>query len=68
MTRYRIVIDGRLSARLANSLDGVELEADDAGTALLVEIASTAELDGLLQRLGDLGLDVVSLGQQPAPT
>ncbi len=65
MTRYRIVIDGRLTARLARSLDGVELDTDGAGTALLVKVAGAAELDGLLQRLGDLGLSVVSLSQEP---
>lgn len=67
MTRYRIVIDGRLTARLASSLEGVALDVDDAGTALLVDVASAVDLDELLQRLGDLGLNVVSLGQQPAP-
>lgn len=68
MTRYRIVIDGRLTARLASSLEGVALDVDDAGTALLVDVASAVDLDGLLQRLGDLGLNIVSLDQQPAPT
>lgn len=68
MTYYRIVIDGRLTSRLANRLEGVELEPDDAGTALLAKVASAAELDRLLQRLGDLGLEVVSLDQQPAQT
>jgi hypothetical protein len=68
VTRYRIVIDGRLTARLASSLEGVALDVDDAGTALLVDVASAVDLDGLLQRLGDLGLNIVSLDQQPAPT
>jgi hypothetical protein len=66
VTRYRIAIDGRLTARLASGLDGVELESGETGSALLAEVASAAELDGLLQRLGDLGIDVVSLEQRPA--
>lgn len=68
MTRYRIAIEGRITARLASGLDGVEL-ADDAaaGTALLAEVEGAAELDRLLQRLGDLGIEVVSLGQDPEP-
>lgn len=64
MARYRIVIEGRLTSRLVDGLDGVELEAGESGSALLAEVASAAELDGLLQRLGDLGIDVVSLDQR----
>lgn len=67
MTRYRIVIEGRLTGRLAGGLDGVELAQDGAGTALLADVASAAQLDALLRRLGDLGLAVVSLGQEAEP-
>jgi hypothetical protein len=65
--RYRIVIDGRLTSRLASNIDAAELEAHEGGTALLVDVANAAELDALLQRLGDLGLNVVSLEQEPQP-
>ena len=65
--RYRIFIDGRLTSRLASSLDGVELAPSGAGTALLVDVANAAQLDALLQRLGDLGLRVVSLDAGTTP-
>ena len=65
--RYRILIDGRLTSRLARNLDAVELELCGSGMALLVDVADAAELDDLLQRLGDLGLTVVSLEQEPQP-
>lgn len=62
--RYRIVIDARLTSRLAGNIDAVAMEPEGAGMALLVDVANTAELDALLQSLGDLGLTVVSLEQE----
>jgi hypothetical protein len=65
--RYRILIDGRLTSRLANSIDAVELDPHGRGMVVVVDVVDAAELDALLQRLGDLGVDVVSLQQQPQP-
>lgn len=63
--RYRVLIDSRLTSRLASSIDAVELEATGRGMALLVDVADPSELDALLQRLGDLGVNVVGLEQEP---
>lgn len=63
--RYRILIDGRLTSRLAGNIDALAFEPRGRGMALIVELADAAELDGLLQRLGDLGVSVISLEQQP---
>ena len=65
--RYRILTDGRLTSRLASSIDAVELEPSGRGMALLVDVADPWELDALLERLGDLGVNVVSLEQEPQP-
>jgi hypothetical protein len=65
--RYRILIDARLTSRLARNIDVVDMEPEGCGMALLVEVADAAELDALLHRLGDLGLTVVSLEQEPQP-
>jgi hypothetical protein len=65
--RYRILIDGRLTSRLASNIDAARWEPRGRGMVLLVDVAGAAELDALLQRLGDLGVDVVSLEQQPQP-
>ena len=65
--RYRILIDSRLTSRLASSIDAVELEPTGRGMALLVDVADPSELDALLERLGDLGVNVVSLEQEPPP-
>jgi hypothetical protein len=67
MIRYRILIEGRLTSRLASSIDAVELEPTVDGMALLVDVADPSELDALLERLGDLGVNVVSLEQEPQP-
>lgn len=67
VTRYRILIDARLTSRLARNIDAVEMEPEGSGMALRVDLADAAELDALLQRLGDLGLTVVSLEQEAQP-
>lgn len=65
--RYRILIDGRLTSRLASNLDAVKLEPCGRGMAVFVDVADASALDALLARLGDLGLSVVSLEQEPQP-
>jgi hypothetical protein len=62
--RYRILIDARLTSRLARNIDAVAMAPEGSGMALLVDVANTADLDALLQSLGDLGLTLVSLEQQ----
>ncbi len=63
--RYRIVIDGRIGPRLANSLEHVELEPRGDETDLLADVETATELDALLARLADLGLEVNRLSQEP---
>jgi hypothetical protein len=65
--RYRILIDARITWRLARNIDAVEMEPAGSGMALLVDVADAAELDALLRRLGDFGLTVVSLEQETQP-
>jgi hypothetical protein len=65
--RYRILIDARLTSRLARSIDAVAMEPERSGMTLVVDVADAAELDALLQRLGDLGVRVVSLEQEAQP-
>jgi hypothetical protein len=67
VTRYRILVRGRLTSRLMSGIEGVEMEQSGDDTALLASIATSGELDVLLERLGDLGIEVVSLGQEPGP-
>jgi hypothetical protein len=65
--RYRIRIEARLTSRLTRNIEAVEIEPAGSGTALLVNVFDAAELEALLQRLGDLGLTVISLEQEPQP-
>jgi ABC-type branched-subunit amino acid transport system substrate-binding protein len=65
--RYRIVIDTKLTSRLAGNIGAVEVAPHGSGMALVVEVADAAGLNARLQRLGDLGLTVVSLEQEQRP-
>jgi hypothetical protein len=65
--RYRILIDARLTSRLARSFDAVAMEPEGSGMTLVVDVADAGELDALLRRLGDLGVTVVSLEQEAQP-
>lgn len=63
-TMYRICVSGRLSERFGSALDGMRLEHDAAGSAFIGEIRDQSQLYGLLDRIRDLGLELVSV----APT
>jgi hypothetical protein len=65
--RYRILIDARLTSRLARSIDAVAMEPEGSGMALLVDVADASGLDAVLRSLGDLGLTLVSLEQEAQP-
>lgn len=59
---YRIRVAGRLDDRWAAWFDGFTLTAGTDGTTTLSgAVADQAQLHGLLAKVRDLGLDVVSL-------
>jgi hypothetical protein len=60
-TMYRICIRGRVSERLGSALEGMRLEAGETETAFIGEIRDQAQLYGLLDRVRDLGLELVSV-------
>jgi hypothetical protein len=57
-----IVVDGELSDRFIASFGAKRLEPDTGRTSLTCEISDQAQLHGLLARIADLGLTLVSLG------
>jgi hypothetical protein len=59
--RYRLVVRGRMSERLAFSFDGLEVEARPGETALTGAFVDQAQLYGLIDRLRDLGIELVSV-------
>ncbi|OJZ74872.1 hypothetical protein BRW65_06530 [Mycobacterium paraffinicum] len=63
---YRICIRGRLTERLGSALDGMRLEANANESVFTGEIRDQSQLYGLLDRVRDLGLELVSVQPQPA--
>ena len=71
-TMYQICIRGRVTERLGSALEGMRLEPDATDTAFTGEIRDQSQLYGLLDRVRDLGLELVSvqpqLGVDPTTT
>jgi len=62
--RYEIRVQGHLDNRWAAWLDGLELsQADDGTTLLQGRVADQAALHGLLHKLHDIGVPLVSVAQ-----
>ena len=60
--RYEIRIAGALDGRWATWFDGMTLRADgDGATVIAGPVADQAALHGLLQRVRDLGIPLVSV-------
>jgi hypothetical protein len=66
-TVYRIVIRGELSARYGPAFEGMTLTTGDGQTAITGPVIDQAHLHGLLNRIGDLGLELVSINPTLEP-
>jgi hypothetical protein len=62
VTTYQIVVEGELSDRFVATFGDMRLERDAGRTSLTGEIADQAQLHGLLARVAELGLALVSFG------
>ncbi len=58
---YRITVRGRLSERFVSAFEGMTLEPKKGETALVGRIVDQGQLYGMLDRLRDLGLELVRL-------
>ena len=59
---YEIRLDGRLDERWAAWFDGMSIDTEPGGvTVLRGRVADQAALHGLLARLRDLGLPLISV-------
>ena len=71
--RYEIRVEGHLEARWAAWFDGLTLTHGSDGTTIIHgAVADQAALHGLLQKIRDLGLPLISVnhvapGHPPAP-
>jgi hypothetical protein len=59
--RYEIVVRGRLSSRYEGAFDGASLVPHHGQTTLRADLIDQAQLYGLLNRLRDLGIELVSV-------
>jgi hypothetical protein len=57
---YQVVVDGELSDDAARAFRGMTLERSDGNTILVGRMRDQAELQGLLTRISDLGLTLLS--------
>ena len=63
--RYEIVVRGRLSRRYESAFDGVTLEPGAGATMLRADLADQSQLYGVLNRLRDFGIELVSVNAVP---
>lgn len=65
--QYEIRVDGHLGTRWAAWFDGLAITGERDGTTVLRGlVADQAALHGLLQKLRDVGIPLISLRQVPS--
>jgi hypothetical protein len=57
---YRLVVEEELSDHFHEAFEGFELTHEERQTVLVGPVRDQAELQGVLQRLSDFGLTLVS--------
>ncbi len=60
-SRYRVVVRGGLGPLFASAFEDLELESHAGETSLTGSFADQAQLHGLLDRLRDLGIPIISV-------
>ena len=60
-TCYQIVVAGELSGRFAPAFDGMMVRCGGGQTEITGMVVDQSQLHGLLDRVGELGLDLVSV-------
>lgn len=64
---YRLVVAGELSDLVSPAFEGMTLERAHGTTILVGHVRDQAELQGLLQRVSDLGLTLLSANAVDEP-
>jgi hypothetical protein len=62
---YEIVVKGELGPMFAGAFEGMRLEPRAGETAIVGFVVDQAHLGGLLKRVSELGLVLVSVSQLP---
>jgi hypothetical protein len=63
---YRIVLRGELDERFAYLFSGLQLESERGTTVLSGTVVDQAQLHGYIERIEELGLELVTV-EQMAP-
>ena len=67
--RYAIRLDGHLHIRWRKWFDALSLTNESDGTTLiLIDVADQAALQGVLHKLRDVGVPLISVTPAPAPS
>lgn len=68
LPEYEIRVSGHLGSRWVAWFDGLDLATEDDGTTVLRgAVVDQAALHGLLQKLRDIGVPLLSLTRLPCP-
>jgi hypothetical protein len=63
---YRIVVRGELDARYAQLFSGMQMEPTEGTTVLTGSVIDQAQLHGFIERIEELGLELLSVDQTSA--
>jgi hypothetical protein len=64
---YRIVVRGEIDDRFAFLFNGLRMERVEGTTVLTGTVVDQAQLHGHIERLAELGLDLIGLEQLGGP-
>ena len=67
VSRYRIVLRGRLSERFESAFDGMTLERGPNQTVLVGDVRDQAQLYGLFDRLQEFGIELLAVESAEIP-
>ena len=59
--RYRIVVRGELRALATGPLEGLPVRIEDGSSVITAEIIDQSQLHGILDWLGERGIEIVSI-------
>ena len=65
---YRLVVRGELDARFAYLFEGMQMERVTGTTVLTGPVRDQAQLHGFIERIEELGLELVSVQQNEKGT
>ena len=67
-TKYRITVRGRLTQHFGSAFEQLSLEPGPEQTVLVGEIRDQAHLYGVLDRVRNLGLELINVEEDPGTT